>query len=564
MLPPTGLSSFETQAQTLARYAAWSRARVQLSLTARREQHLAALPSSISEYLRREWQTLSDVKGYVSANEWIRERALELKRSHIHEAFDTSAIRTIAKRISHRCSKCTNVTAAARVIAAYGIQVPQGREVTPASALKRMRDPRWLRRRLSYAWTMHCEALKRAYGMVHKQRAPYCSRAAVAHRAKQQALSRAWLERCTLVNELGQKLSLLQVHDRSIAHPAIRRAEFMTRVHGFENVAAFHHHAADFWTLTCPSAFHRKLETGGDNPRFEGFSPSEGQRWLSKMWARVRARLQRLKVYIYGVRIAEPHHDATPHWHLLLFGKQQDLAIVREVLSRHWLSDYADEPGADRYRTKVIAVDSHKGSATGYVAKYLSKNIDAHGEIGDAKDYDTDAKISTDLVRAWAAIHHVRQFQQIGGPPVTLWREVRRLRSTVKDTDIERVRKLADAGNFAGFVHALGGIRIGRHTNLNLHREHTGALNYYGEPLPPRIVGVRYASAIQLTRPHSWRIEFNARLQVSAASDLKSDSSLGPVAITVRTASPAGIAPGAPSLWSNPQETSMYGPHRHT
>jgi hypothetical protein len=556
MLEPT--RPRETQDERLARYALWSRLRVEQRCNKIRDQQLSDLPDSIAEYLSGEWNQRAETLGYPSANEWITAQSRALRAAHIHQAFDNEAVRAASQRLARRISKCTNVRAATRCIEGYGLKPPQGRRVTADSAMRRMRDPRWLRRRLRRAWSTQCESLKRELGMIHRKRAPYCSNAVVKYRAAQQKASKEWLKHCVAVNSAGERFSLYEIHQRSLANPALRRAEFMTRVHGFEDIAHLHRHGSDFWTLTCPSAYHRKLETGADNPRFEGFTPKQGQEWLCKMWQRARAKFKRLNLLCYGVRIAEPHHDGTPHWHMLIFAPVKDIQQIRSILQTYWLSDYGAEPGAERYRTKYIPIDSSKGSATGYVAKYLSKNIDAAGSIGGEQDFDSEQSIceSTTRVCAWAATHGIRQFQQLGGPCIGLWRELRRLREPVKDPDIEMARSCADRGQFAKFILCVGGIAAGRRTNLQIHKEETGKTNYYGEPRDARLVGVRWASAIQITRPEDWRLEFDAVL----ASDSGSASDLGPVAITVRTDFSDQMPPGAPAGWTNPQETSMYGP----
>src|SRR5271170_1835945 len=217
----------------------------------------------------------------------------------------------------------------------------------------------------------------------------------------------------------------------------------MTRMKGFEDIAKELGHVAEFVTLTTPSKFHSMLSDGTANPKYGGYSPREAQAWLAKMWARSRAKFKRKSILVYGFRIAEPHHDGTPHWHMVLFTLAHLVGDVRAVLTEHWLSDDGAERGALSHRIEFQAIDPAKGSATGYISKYVAKNIDGHevgedfeanntgrggysggsaseirgdepGQANEGSDSLTpasrDAVTTAARVRAWASLHGIRQF----------------------------------------------------------------------------------------------------------------------------------------------------------
>ena len=121
---------------------------------------------------------------------------------------------------------------------------------------------------------------------------------------------------------------------------------------------------------------------------------------------------------------------------LLLFVEQSQVEIVRQTITHYALMEDGDEKGAAENRCDFKLIDPKKGSAAGYIAKYVSKNID--GEHLDKGVYGENPTIAAQRVDAWASCWCIRQFQQIGGASVTIWRELRRLKeSFAKDSILE-------------------------------------------------------------------------------------------------------------------------------
>ena len=359
-----------------------------------------------------------------------------------------------------------------------------------APAVTRMFNEVWWRgrlRRIAAAWREH---LQIAVGNVSKKRHAYASKNCVTDWREQKRRTREFLKGLDLEDEDGNRISLIEKYDSSVANPAIRRCELMTRIRGFENICNELGYVGEFYTLTAPSKYHATTKAGYRNSKWNGASPSDTQSYLTGLWARIRARLHREEIRIFGIRVAEPHHDGTPHWHMLMFMLPEDVERVHLIIRDYaWEEDFHElrSDKAKKARFHAEAIDPEKGSATGYVAKYISKNIDGYALDGETDDESGELlKETAPTVSAWAARWHIRQFQFIGGAPVTVYRELRRLADTETalglSVEFAAVHDAADAGDWAGYVNAQGGPFV-RRDDLQVRTlyEPRTEFNQYGE-----------------------------------------------------------------------------------
>jgi hypothetical protein len=588
-----------------------------------------SFPAPVRELAVRRLTEIDRVD-YAQANRTCLQLSRALHRAHVGKAFDEQELRDCAENYARTCaslrpvdpgdvlrrlsggvqrvSECDGpVTWLPVRSPSYGPQLRAlaakcafastvGVEVIPANRANRffglsarLDDPLWWRRQLRKVWSRRSEQAMRELGAVRKGADVYASESAVRLRADQQRRMRRFLESCIAVNEDGEAISLEQLAEHSLSNPGLRRGELMARIKGFEKIADELGWVGMFVTLTAPSHFHPQLFRGGANPRYTGATVRETQDWMCATWARVRSQLDRDGVRYFGVRVAEPHHDGTPHWHMLLFVSSTLRKQLTGAVVNGWLKEYGSDPGAYRRRVTVTRIDRSKGSATGYIAKYIAKNLDAAGAINGQPGRETGVGAGAELehglavvagiarVLAWAAVHGVRQFQFLGGPPVGLYREARRLRDAVSDVDVERSRGHADRGDWRGFCLSTGyrfrrddtdrrlerlfraEQRIRRRAGLPRRRRFKthlcmvytdqGRRNRYGELTGSQVIGLKWAAAEHFTRPHQWRIQSKGTVvgtvynnsnharpgkdSLSPALDLPAP--LGPVAITVRT-----------------------------
>lgn len=417
-----------------------------------------------------------------------------------------------AQEIASQCAQLATVfhqiealrAAMERKARGHGIEPPPpDTENNPAIA--RMLDPIWWRRGLR---KMHAKAVEGAairLGYVNRKRDPYVSNESLKRRAQQNERNAQALEATIARNELGQEFTLAELAAKGTANKAIRRAELMTRIAGFERIAKDLGHAGLFFTVTCPSRMHKwRTVNGGnviENPRFDGTTPKEAQRYLATVWARIRAKLKRAGVGLYGFRIAEPNHDGTPHWHLLVFHEAGQYDELRGIIRHYALQDSPNEAGAALHRVDFKPIDWSRGSAAGYIAKYVAKNIDGYKLDKDL--LGNDALETSARVEAWAATWGIRQFQQLGGPPVGPWRELRRVEA-VPEQAPEHLKQAHRAVNktavFEGrdnasvawnhYVNAQGGVFCGRKYKIRVATIEREGVGRYGDALTPAPCGV--------------------------------------------------------------------------
>jgi hypothetical protein len=471
------------------------------------------LPLRWQARLLRQWGQRKD-KDYYGANVQLRVATASLLAEPLPLDASDATICEAAKTQAERCTSRAQIFHSAPTLREAMARICDGQGITPPkaktkdhSAIARMTCPLWWRRKLRKLHGRNVEAAAIRLGFVHRHGDLYVSQEGLYAREQQNARNRAALESTMARNELGQEFTVAELAGKSTANKRNRKAELMTRIGGFEAWAKAHGHVGLFITLTCPSRFHayRTLNQGAlvqPNPKHDpAETPGTAQKYLTQLWACIRANLRREGLPVYGLRIAEPQHDGTPHWHLLLFSAPSHAADIQTIFTKHALKDSPDERGARKHRCDIKPIDANKGSATGYIVKYVSKNIDGEG-VGD--DLEGKPAIETaKRVEAWATRWSIRQFQQIGGPPVSVWRELRRIKD-VPSTAPECIKLAHAAANKVNpskhhegaavawdqYCEAQGGVMCGRDAPIKLKKEQPEKLGRYGEQQAPRPLGV--------------------------------------------------------------------------
>lgn len=407
----------------------------------------------------------------------------------------------------------------------YGAVLPVS--VTLHGIVGRMTDNAWWRRQIRRSIAREVEANAIDLGLVHRRACLYASDETCERHRGQQERNRKALENTEATNEEGYTATLAELSAVGVSNPKIRRMELMTRISGFEGYAKAAGHVGMFYTVTTPSRMHSRLSVSGqENPKFDGTTPKQAAAYLSKTWSKARAWLHRRGVSIYGFRVAEPHHDGTPHWHMLFFMLPYVADTVTACIRKYFSEADAHElqsAAAQKARFEVVAIDWKRGSAAGYISKYIAKNIDGQrpDESAAGDDYEaaepTSAKDTAPRVLAWASTWGIRQFQQIGGPGVTVYRELRRIRG-MKQGDLFDTWSAADAGNWQEFTERQGGATCRRAMRpVQLWAEQLpGKKNRYGEEAGKEVCGVDMAGVKYETRRHVWTIRKGGNVSINA------------------------------------------------
>lgn len=478
-----------------------------------------AMPQSIAPRLLDEYECRNKRQGRREANLY----ALKLREEVLPELcppsgleFDASdddiaetaqkAVRIAAERIRASHGEAEERDALDRLAKRFRVALPNSR--THAGTVARMCEAAWWRRALRKRFR-RVEQLAIFSGCVHKRAGLYVSDEAYRRSERHARKTARLMEAMEAVNcETGETVGMDEVRAHSLANPANRRAAMMVEIKGLEAYAKTAGFTGYIVHLTCPSRMHARLAESGDaNPRYDGrTSPREAGKYLSRMWNTASRKLKRQGIDYFGLRVAEPHHDGTPHWHMLVFirkGQERDLL---NTLRKYALKDSPDEPGAKEHRFRSEAINPNKGSAAGYVVKYISKNLDGAG-VGENDEGGGDAKGTAPRAVVWSTVWGIRQFQFFGAGSVTPLRELYRLKQppAPQDALLQAIWQAVHAKDYGAVI----ALRRGSSARLTVHYELSDSQRYPGETAK-RVRGIVFhgeaGPTTIVTRPDTWII----------------------------------------------------------
>jgi hypothetical protein len=307
--------------------------------------------AEIQEYLTLQQEKLpsfseqqkQDLKSYPDKNE-IENRAHRISK----ECATLFAAGKVADHVEHQLRE---------ICKRENIEFPESKHGLESSAL-RLSNPKWWKRKLCTSELRAFENREILAKKIHRKKQLYCSNFAVQEWRNMKRQNAEFLQQVFCFDDSGFVNSLFEISQKSISNPEVRRAEMMVRMRGMEEFAKDQNHKCVFITLTCPSKYHPKSK------KYGGYSPKQAQEYLCTIWARIRAKLKRENISPYGFRVAEPHHDGCPHWHMVLFIPDYQRFSLNRIIAEHALKEDGTEKGATDHRAKFELIPMTK-SATG-------------------------------------------------------------------------------------------------------------------------------------------------------------------------------------------------------
>lgn len=146
-------------------------------------------------------------------------------------------------------------------------------------------------------------------------------------------------------------------------------SEIQNRINTLQQMAEQRELKPLFMTLTLPSEYHRcKKNKKGKlilNPKYDGTTPKEAVKSLTKMFAKLRqdrALKELTKEQRIYFRVNEPHKDGTPHTHILMFVPEDRVQKVKIAFKRLF-----DNRGND--------IQDDINNSTAYIMKYINKTL---------------------------------------------------------------------------------------------------------------------------------------------------------------------------------------------
>lgn len=431
--------------------------------------------------------------------------------------------------------------------ALLGVPIP-GK--TLVAQLARLCDARYWRRALRVRILRAREHFFLRLHLIGRAGEVYASEASVVMRAAQLKRQAAWMKDTVLVPRFyqgpvnGEKPYEPMTLEKVAPGPRERFAKLYTFVKAMDALSADACLSSAMVTLTLEPEWHPNPSHG--NNRWNGTSPRDAHQSLCHRWQAILRDLHRVGIRMSGLRVAEPHKDGCPHWHIWLLYRPEHEARILATIMKYFpnkLKVRAPSRGGERNITDDVMFDSlgdllvdgsrpvthakegaqvevsrinrDVSSGASYAMKYLLKTVDGGDELNHqaglfpnddeaTKKKKEKHKLSAKRVDAYRSLWGINQGQLFGvAKCLTAWDEFRRLPTAPLHRALRKLWALARGSDKPGriaagasqrgdaqkFLKALGGLdacRNGRQKTARrfvLGRLLEVAQNSYGEEI---------------------------------------------------------------------------------
>ena len=167
-----------------------------------------------------------------------------------------------------------------------------------------------------------------------------------------------------------------------------------------------------FMTLTLASEYHKyKTSKSGKliaNPKYNGMTPKESAKILTKMFAKIRqdrALKDLTKEERIYFRANEPHKDGTPHTHILMFIPKDRVEKVKNAYKRLY----------DKRANDIQIINDNIDNSVAYLMKYINKllPLSKKEKLSEKEEY----------LNAWYSHNKIHRFNSSRSlAPLSLYR----------------------------------------------------------------------------------------------------------------------------------------------
>jgi len=353
-------------------------------------------------------------------------------------------------------------------------------------------------------------------GKLGKASEQYASDLGVRGREAQLRAQQLWIENTVIVPkpnpnselEAGDDCKEIRLAD-VVTGPAEKFSKLYAFVNAMETIAVESNLSSAMLTITLEPEWHPNPAYGEKS--WNGKSPREAHKSFCKRWQSICRDLHRSGVRISGLRVAEPHADACPHYHTwLLYRPEHETRILLTVMRYFQLKlkvrspAVAGEPSADivyenqkdfiagrgipsslaskGVQVELSRIDRKLSSGASYVMKYIMKTLPASSSDcaklqGTAEELLKAKTQNMRRVDAYRSIWGINQGQLFGiAKCLTAWEMLRKMNNAPMHAHLKKLWIMArggdregriekgagQPGDAYGFLKSLGGLDAAR------------------------------------------------------------------------------------------------------